>query len=413
MGVRQGAKIRLIDDFSESFVNLAVTRPDKITGEGVDKVAPLAKLWARLLQSKCVEVSLSTGEVLRGQRHEVFESSRAIAAKCFDLEAACKQCPLADDEAQLSVVAIEDPVQPRGLLYFWIFVLPFGAVGSVPQFDLVAARIKRVVLKSLGVPCVSYFDDFPVMVPTAVSAVCGMAFEALGPVTGWLWKMSTVSSPFSDQLSAPGVVFNLSLVTSANKLCVTNTEDRIRDLCPQAFTFWTKGFMSQAEAAQTAGRVGFAGSQIFGKTGTAVLWHLRRRAAGKPMTPLLACSLSAWCEALSTALPRYVPLGTFSPPKLMFTDGFCDACSDGKAGIGAVLVDDYTRARCSRVTAFIGNCAFSFCDRVSLCRVASANGNHFGLQLVTRSKKPTLRNGYVCVMIPQVTLGSFALKQFL
>ena len=72
-----------------------------------------------------------------------------------------------------------------------------------------------------------------------------------------------------------------------------------------------------------------------------------------------------------------------------------------------------TRARCSRVTSLIGNCAFSFCDRVSLCRAGSANGHHFGFQLVTRSRKPTVRNGYVWVMIPQVTLGSFALKQFL
>ena len=78
----------------------------------------------------------------------------------------------------------------------------------MPQFNLVAAGIKRVVLKSLGIPCVSSFDDFPVMVPTAVSAVCGMALEALGRVTGWVWKLTTVSSPFSDQLSALGVVFN-------------------------------------------------------------------------------------------------------------------------------------------------------------------------------------------------------------
>ena len=37
----------------------------------------------------------------------------------------------------------------------------------------------------------------------------------------------------------------------------------------------------------------------------------------------------------------------------------------------------------------------------------------FGFQLVTRSRKPSLRNGYVWVMIAQVTLGSTALKQFL
>ena len=48
---------------------------------------------------------------------------------------------------------------------------------------------------------------------------------------------------------------------------------------------------------------------------------------------------------------------------------------------------------------------FLFCDCVSSCRVGYANGNHFGFQLVTRSSKPTLRNGYVWV-IPQVTLGA-------
>ena len=77
------------------------------------------------------------------------------------------------------------------------------------------------------------------------------------------------------------------------------------------------------------------------------------------------------------------------------------------------MVTYRTHARCSRVTSLIGNCAFSFCDRVSLCRVGSANGNHSGFQLATRFRKPTLRNGYIWVMTPRVTLGSSASKQFL
>ena len=67
------------------------------------------------------------------------------------------------------------------------------------------------------------------------------------------------------------------------------------------------------------------------------------------------------------------------------------------------MVTCRTHALCSRVTSLIGSCAFSFGDRVSLCRVGSANGNHSGFQLVTCSRKPTFRNGYIWVTIPQVT----------
>ena len=56
---------------------------------------------------------------------------------------------------------------------------------------------------------------------------------------------------------------------------------------------------------------------------------------------------------------------------------------------------------------------FLFATVFPLCRFGSANGNDFGIQLATRFRKPTLRNGYIWVMIPQVTSGSSALKQFL
>ena len=77
------------------------------------------------------------------------------------------------------------------------------------------------------------------------------------------------------------------------------------------------------------------------------------------------------------------------------------------------MVTRRTHARCSQVNSLLGKCACSFCDRISLCRVGSANGNHFGFQLATRFRKPTLRNGYTWVMIPQVTSGSNAWLIFL
>ena len=78
------------------------------------------------------------------------------------------------------------------------------------------------------------------------------------------------------------------------------------------------------------------------------------------------------------------------------------------------MVTCRTHALCSRVASLDGNCACSFFRPCFLsCWVGSADGFHSGFQLVTRFRKPTLKNGYTWVMIPQVTMESNALKQFL
>ena len=82
-------------------------------------------------------------------------------AKCYDLEAACKQNPLADSEASVRVILVS-------LKCFRIHALPFGAVGSVPQFNRAAAATMHVAVRSLKLPCLSYFDDFPLDEPAPV-----------------------------------------------------------------------------------------------------------------------------------------------------------------------------------------------------------------------------------------------------
>ena len=51
-----------------------------------------------------------------------------------------KQCPLADREV-VGVIAVQDPGNPDQLKEVRIYALPFGAVGSVPQFNRVAVTI--------------------------------------------------------------------------------------------------------------------------------------------------------------------------------------------------------------------------------------------------------------------------------
>jgi hypothetical protein len=65
-GIEQGAKVRPIDDFSESFVNECVTVREKISFGGVDGLANIVKLWYHVLASddSAIEIVLNSGEKL-------------------------------------------------------------------------------------------------------------------------------------------------------------------------------------------------------------------------------------------------------------------------------------------------------------------------------------------------------------
>ena len=93
--------------------------------DGVDRIVAVVKLGSRLLAGNNVEVALTTGEVLRGTRHADFCAMVELFGKCYDLEAACKQCPLAGEENMVSVVGLADPSHPGNTLFFLIHVFLF------------------------------------------------------------------------------------------------------------------------------------------------------------------------------------------------------------------------------------------------------------------------------------------------
>eukprot|EP00973_Karenia_brevis_P066908 9301019-Karenia_brevis.AAC.1 len=48
-GVRQGGKIRNVDDFSESLVNQACGLSEKVSSAGVDEIVAMIRLWVHAL----------------------------------------------------------------------------------------------------------------------------------------------------------------------------------------------------------------------------------------------------------------------------------------------------------------------------------------------------------------------------
>ena len=68
-GIRQGGKVREIDDASEFGENSLVERTEKLDLLGLDEVAGVAKAWIRAVdfQNRWVEIELPCGSVLRGR----------------------------------------------------------------------------------------------------------------------------------------------------------------------------------------------------------------------------------------------------------------------------------------------------------------------------------------------------------
>ena len=76
--IRQGAKLRLIDDFSLLDANATVTAAEKVWFAGVDGVAANAKTWAQACRMVGVRLAVSDGRVLVGRLHPEWADDGAL-----------------------------------------------------------------------------------------------------------------------------------------------------------------------------------------------------------------------------------------------------------------------------------------------------------------------------------------------
>ena len=128
----------------------------------VPKSWPLARLTIplsaaskhleRLLEGYCMEVLVTN-------------STMSWKGKCLDLEKAYRQVPVASASLAYSVALVHNVEgQP---LYFVSQSLPFGACSSVYAFNRISHSLKFLVQKLLKGILTVFYDDFPILEPSA------------------------------------------------------------------------------------------------------------------------------------------------------------------------------------------------------------------------------------------------------
>jgi hypothetical protein len=191
------------------------------------------------------------------RKSEDSQSSLQLAAKTWDLADAYKQIPLSDQAfEQDAYLAVFCPSTGRAEV-FQQKVLPFGSVASVTAFLRVAHGIWKVGTKLLRLMWGFYFD---VASAKHTDLVISSMFCLLG------WKLSEDKLiDYHTVCKVRGVEFDLKMA-GAGLATVSNTEERVRELCDQLENTIQAKNLKRVDGEKLRGRLQFANGQLFGRS---------------------------------------------------------------------------------------------------------------------------------------------------
>jgi hypothetical protein len=341
-GIRQGAKTRSIDDFSEFLINSAFGCSEKVDCAGIDDICLVVRcLMEALNAGDELVLELSDGTCLRGRRHAFWAAKehRQLAGRLLDLKSAYKQLARRSTQSWATVIGVKNPTS--GLVEFFSqSTLAFGQSGAVLGFNRMAKALRIVAVRLFGLLVCNYYDDFTQVETETLATTAQQTLEGLMRMLGWtIAEDARKRLPFARSFEPLGVVIDLSRSTDM-AVIVRNKESRVVNTLALVANILEAGCMEPHAAASLRGIILFMEQQIFGRCGAIAT----RTLVKKSDVENVGWKLSAFDKKLLEWLPRYFRLapervirfGTGCEPVIICTDG---AFEKGVATIGGTIVD--------------------------------------------------------------------------
>ena len=315
-GLKQSAKIRLIDDLSSSKINQTVQTAESPKPHSVDFIA--AMLLEVLKYSKGIQ----------------------LLGRSFDLKSAYKQLAIAKSSLSCAFVAVYNPRSGKAEL-FQLLAAPFGATRSVYSFLRVSHAIWYIGVKALNIIWSCFFDDYVSFCREEHVNNTSMSVSLLFKLLGWKFaEEGDKAEDFSKEFCALGI--RIILEDSASGLVkFTNTEKRSAELISIINNLLCKGSMSLVEAQRLRGRMQFMDGQLFGRLGKLCM----REVTNHSLTP----NTTKLCKRTVDAMQRFAIFLEHAEPRKLHLNSdtvwfiYTDACFEPtsltwKCGLGGVLV---------------------------------------------------------------------------
>ncbi len=316
-GVVQGPKVRCVDDYTRSSVNLAVQVTESPKPHTVD-----------VLSSLIVEAMT------------VCPHGEPWVVRTFDLCDAYRQCAVSPASSQFAHIAVRNPCNGEASI-FRMLALPFGSIKSVHSFLRVAHSLWFILVAHLDILATNYFDDFVVMGRHSETNHLTSVVNSVFKLLGWAFAEDGAKAvPFASTAQALGVNVDVSEMHKG-KAWIDNTESRKSDVSSSIKEIVHTGELATADALRLRGRMQFTSGQLFGRLSRTILnqvTHHAYRSSTPKVHDDLRVALSWYDKLISTGKPRLITCGV-EDTWFVYTDASYEVVDNRQsAGFGGVLV---------------------------------------------------------------------------
>ena len=229
-GLRQGAKVRVIDDCSVCGLNSTVGLSEKFRIHNIDQLATMMAHSFNLAQ---------------GQHPKVL-------GRTYDLKSAYKQFPISEESRALLRIAVHEPGRVRPHL-MGLDVLPFGAVASVASFLRISLAVWYIGLRCLGIYWSAFYDDYSVVCRSEMVSNTAWACESLFRLLGLRFAQEgSKATPFDSQFKMLGLVVDLT-DSQQGIMRICHTAERGEELSAAVDKVLQDGTLSVKDAERLRG----------------------------------------------------------------------------------------------------------------------------------------------------------------
>ena len=320
-GVRQGSKVRPIDNYTESWVNQTTSTGESISLHSTDVIAATLSLWMSVM---C--------------KQDANKPKLDLVGKAYDLHKAYKHLCISDEGLKDAYICVFNP-EKTCVELFGQYVLPFGACASVHGFCRTSFGLWTIGVRSLSILWTVYFDDFVVFEEKLLSKHCEFVVSTFFKMLGWATSVDK-ENEFDSSLKALGILIDLSEVKLL-KVRFANTDERRFEVCHDIKAILKAGRLGRSEGQRIRGRLLFAESQIHGRRSIRQMRNLSKhihRCSSSVLDSETKTALEFLCKKLGIGEARYI-----SPVATDVIHLYCYASyepdSQTPAGLGCVLID--------------------------------------------------------------------------
>ena len=212
-GIRQGNKVRAIDNYSSSFVNLSYSTTWKLEFGSIGLIVNVAKAFSEAVSDeKWVRIILSDGMVLEGPLHPsiTLEEARTLVGRTLDLSNAYRQLFNSPASNWCSVISTFNPNTGKMELNLQ-HANPFGATACAYAFNRFAKALWWIGVSTFFLIWTNHFDDYPQLDLGIMGNASQETAEALFDLVGWKVSYDEAKrQPFKSEFAPLGVVINLA-----------------------------------------------------------------------------------------------------------------------------------------------------------------------------------------------------------